>query len=280
MKAVRASLLLTLVFACAGDLAAQGASGPDSTLRPAPIVMRRDLVALGAGAGLAFLAQRVDLRVRDEVRSAGWQDNATLDALEPVGDLWGAAGAMGASAILWGGGLYTHNATVAASGFRALEAITVSGQITAILKGAIGRARPRVDSTHAWNVEFGRGFRGTAGDYKSMPSGHTTAAFAFAAAVTGEVAIRAPGRARLVGVTTYGLAGITAWSRLHSNAHWLSDVTMGAAIGMASGWAVTRWHATRPSNKVDDLFLGPVLTPLVTQAPQGRTLIGASIAWR
>lgn len=269
-----------------GGIAAQGAVGRDpvvrrdSMVRPAPIVMRRDLLVLGAGAGLAFLAQRVDLRVRDEVRSAAWQGNGFLDAIEPVGDVWGGAAAVGAGLALWGGGLYSRNATVAATGLRAIEAITVSGQLTAILKGAIGRARPRVDSTNAWNVQFGRGFRSTSGDYKSMPSGHSTAAFAFAAAVTGEVAIRAPRHARVVGITTYGLAGITAYSRMHSNAHWLSDVTMGAAIGMASGWAVTRWHATRPGNRFDELLLRRALSPLVTRLPQGGTLVGASIAWR
>lgn len=280
MKASRLCLVIALIPLVNGGLEAQEAGGRDSTVTPAPIVMRRDLLVLGAGVGLAFLAQRVDLSVRDEVRSDGWQGNAFLGAIEPIGDVWGGAAAVGAGLALWGGGLYARNSTVAATGLRAIEAITVSGQITAILKGAIGRARPRVDSTNAWNVEFGRGFRSTSGDYKSMPSGHSTAAFAFAAAVTSEVARRAPKRARLVGVTTYGLAGITAYSRLHSNAHWLSDVTLGAAIGMASGWAVTRWHATRPGNRVDELLLGRALSPLVTRSPQGGTLVGASIAWR
>ena len=29
--------------------------------------------------------------MRDGVRSAGWQGNGLLDAIEPVGDLWGGA---------------------------------------------------------------------------------------------------------------------------------------------------------------------------------------------
>lgn len=280
MKASRLCRVIMLIPLLHGRLAAQAMVRHDSTVTPAPIVMRRDLLILGAGAGLAILAQRVDLSVRDEVRSAGWQRNGVLNAIEPVGDVWGGAAAVGAGLALWGGGLYARNATVAATGLRAIEAITVSGQITAILKGAMGRARPRVDSINAWNVEFGRGFRSTSGDYKSMPSGHSTAAFAFAAAVTSEVARRAPTHARLVGITSYGLAGITAYSRIHSNAHWLSDVTMGAAIGMASGWAVTRWHATRPGNRIDELLLGRTLSPLMTRSPQGRTMVGASFAWQ
>lgn len=261
-------------------LAAQERVRNDSTVTPAPIVMRRDVLTVGAGAGLAFLAQRVDLRVRNELRSSAWQENGALNALESIGDLWGGGAAVGAGLMLWGGGRYAGDATAAASGFRAVEAITVSGLLTGLIKSSVGRARPRVDSTNAWNVEFGRGFRSASGDYQSMPSGHSTAAFAFAAAVTGEVVRRAPERARLVGVTTYGLAGITAWSRLHSNAHWLSDVTMGASLGLASGWAVTRWHATRPNNRVDRLILGPTISPLLMRLPRGGTLVGASIAWR
>ena len=280
MKAPRLCLIILVIPLLAGGAAAQEPVRHDSAVAPAPLVMKRDLLILGAGAGLAFLAQRVDIRVRDEIRSAGWQGNDLLSAIEPVGDVWGGAAAVGASLVLWGGGRYARNATVAASGLRAIEAITVSGQITALLKGAIGRARPRVDSTNAWNAEFGRGFRSAAGDYKSMPSGHSTAAFAFAAAVTNEVARRAPARARLVAITTYSLAGITAYSRLHSNAHWLSDVTMGAAIGMASGWAVTRWHATRPGNRFDALMLGRAVSPVVTRTSNGGTLVGASITWR
>ena len=280
MKASRLCLLIVSIPLLQGVLSAQEPVRHDSAVTPAPIVMRRDLATLGAGAGLALLAQRVDLRVRNELRSSAWQENDALNALESVGDAWGGAAAVGAGLMLWGGGRYAGNATAAASGFRAIEAITVSGLVTGLIKSSVGRARPRVDSTNAWNVEFGRGFRSSSGDYQSMPSGHSTAAFAFAAAVTSEVVRRAPARARLVGVTTYGLAVITAWSRLHSNAHWLSDVTMGSSIGMASGWAVTRWHATRPNNRVDHLFLGPTISPLVTQLPHGSTLLGASIAWR
>ncbi len=277
----RCRLILIVLLVCLGEeLVAQERGQRDSSVTPVPIVVGRDLAALGAGAGLAILAQRVDLRVRNAVRSSDRQDNRALDALESVGDLWGGGAAVGAGLVLWSGGRYVGNATVAASGFRAIEAIAVSGQVTALLKGVFGRARPRVDSTSAWNVRFGRGFSRPRGDYQSMPSGHSTAAFAFAAAVTGEVVRRAPAQARLVGVTTYGLAGITAWSRLHSNAHWLSDVTMGAAIGMVSGWVVTRGHATRPNNRVDRLILGRALSPFVTSLPQGGTVLGASIVWR
>lgn len=268
------ALALPRASAGAQEVAKGGAQ--DVAVRPAPLVTRGDLLVLGVGAGLAVLAQRSDLSVRARVRSAGAQANGTLGTLADVGNAWGGSVSLLTGAGLWAGGRAAGRPTATVVGFRAVEAITVSGLITKALKAGFGRARPRVDSLDPWNVEFGRGWDN---DHESFPSGHSTAAFAFAAAVTNEVLHRAPARARLVGTTTFALAGVTAYARMHSDAHWLSDVTMGAAIGMASGWAVARWHRTRPDNRIDATVLGG-MSPLVVQGPQGRTLVGATLAWR
>ncbi len=37
----------------------------------------------------------------------------------------------------------------------------------------------------------------------------------------------------------YGVAGATAYVRLHGNVHWLSDVVAGSAIGLYTGAFVT-----------------------------------------
>ena len=245
--------------------------GQGDTLRPAPVVTMRDAGVLLLGAGVSVLAQRADLTVMREVRSARWQDNGMLDAVDAVGNPWGAPGVMVLGAGMWIGGRYGKRPVLAVTGLRAVEAIAISGFVTQTLKGTIGRARPRVNPDDAWDVEFWRGYYESDGDYQSMPSGHTTAAFAFASAVTSELLMRDAPRARTVGVITFTLAAATGYARLHSNAHWLSDVTMGATIGTVTGWAVTRWHATRPDNRFDHLLLG---------ADRNGALVGASIAWR
>lgn len=277
MRCLRLLALLGLAAVPTIGAAAQVTGSSDSLVAPSPSVTRGDLLVIGAGAALSFLAQKADLSVRREVRSAGWQGNGALEALEVVGDHWGGSAAVVTGLGLWGGGLWARNETVAAVGLRGIEAITVSGLVTKALKAGFGRARPRVDSLDAWNVEFGRGWDNA---HESFPSGHTTAAFAFAAAVTSEVARRAPERRWIVGASTFALGGVTAYARMHADAHWLSDVTMGAAIGMASGWAVTRWHATRPGNRVDALLLRRRASPFVMRAPDGRLLVGATLAWR
>lgn len=274
MTRVRSLICLTLLALASVPAAAQGRDS--TTIAPAPWVTRTDLAIIGLGAGLAYLAQQHDLDARATVRSAGNQANGTLRALAETGNAWGGSVALVTGLGMWAGGVHTGHSTVAAIGFRGVEAITVSGLITKTLKAGFGRARPRVNGTDPWDVEFGRGWDN---DHESFPSGHSTAAFAFAAAVTSETMRRAPERARLVGASTFALAGVTAYARMHADAHWLSDVTMGAAIGMASGWAVTRWHATRPGNRIDAVLL-PGVSPLVLQGPQGRTVLGASITWR
>ena len=269
---VFAALLAALLAALAPGVAGAQA---DST-RPPAVVTRGDLGWLALTAGVAALAQRGDAAVRREVRGAEAQESGALGALADVGNSWGQPGVVLVGAAMWGGGLYARNATVATVGLRALESITVSSVVTKVLKGTFGRARPRVSPTDAWDVELGRGFRSGRGDYESFPSGHSTAAFAFAAAVTSEVVRRAPRHARLVGATTFTMAAFTAYARMHRDAHWLSDVAMGAGIGTVSGWAVTRWHATRPENRVDRILLEPMLT----RSLSGTTHVGVTLSWR
>jgi membrane-associated phospholipid phosphatase len=90
------------------------------------------------------------------------------------------------------------------------------------LKYAAGRKRPnetlRVDD---WRTGGG-----------SFPSYHSAAAFAIGTvlAESGSDDFRWTRR-----ILAYGMAGATAYIRLHDNSHWLSDVVAGAAIGVSSG---------------------------------------------
>jgi membrane-associated phospholipid phosphatase len=242
-----------------------------ATQTPAAIVTRQDVLFLVVGSGLVALAQRSDLAVRGDVRADGVQQNRSLDLLADAGNLWGQPIALGGALGLWIGGRVSDRPTVAATGLRAVEAIAVSGVLGKVAKGAFGRARPRVNGADAWDAEFGRGFSLSDGDHESMPSGHATAAFAFAAAVTSEVHHRAPRHAHWVGVASFGLAAATAYARMHADAHWLSDVTAGAVLGSATGWAVTRWHRTRPGNSPDRWLLGPT--------GNGGAFVGAQFSW-
>lgn len=103
--------------------------------------------------------------------------------------------------------------------------VALSGILNRVLKCFLGRARPQLldDGTY--------GFYGiTSLQYKaafnSMPSGHSTTAFAAAVAL----AVLFP-RAR---VWLLLLATSIAMSRVLINAHYISDVLAGAALGTAT----------------------------------------------
>ena len=111
------------------------------------------------------------------------------------------------------------------------EAAVLSTVTTETFKYAAGRLRPsetsRVDEWRSGGSSF--------------PSLHTSAAFAI-----GTVFAESGGDdyrwvRRLLG---YGVAGGTAYIRLHDNQHWLSDAMAGAAIGAATArFALNRREA-------------------------------------
>jgi undecaprenyl-diphosphatase len=57
----------------------------------------------------------------------------------------------------------------------------------------------------------------------SFPSGHSASAFAFAAGVGSQLP--------MVAVPLHGLAGVVAYSRVHTGVHYPGDVVVGAVLG-------------------------------------------------
>lgn len=68
------------------------------------------------------------------------------------------------------------------------------------------------------------------GDANSFPSGHTAMAFTLATMLHKEYGWRSP----WFSIGGYTIAAFTGVSRMMNNAHWLSDITIGAAIGIGS----------------------------------------------
>jgi membrane-associated phospholipid phosphatase len=108
------------------------------------------------------------------------------------------------------------HADTSSLGVMLLRTQVVNGVLTRSLK-FLPRARPYQDEP-----AFGKG---------SFPSGHTSAAFA-----TATVLHRRFGWAG--GIPAFALATYIGISRLE-RVHYLSDVTFGAAVGIASGLTVT-----------------------------------------
>ena len=105
------------------------------------------------------------------------------------------------------------------------EAVIVGAVTSGVLKVLLGRARPYISSdTNPRNFGFVRGRKG--GDYQSFPSGHTTAAFAAASAVTSEAERMWPHHFWLVAPVMFGGATLVGLSRMYHDQHWASDVAL------------------------------------------------------
>lgn len=150
------------------------------------------------------------------------------------------------------------------AGIRSLEALAISSVLTAGLKFVVGRGRPghyaEADSFHPFT---------THSSSWSFPSGHTSAAFALATALTLELG----DRGAWVPVVSYSLAGWVGVSRVLDNRHWPTDVLAGAAVGILSGRLARRWFGGNAGDV-------PSVSPIGVREPGGRMLYGLSVAMR
>ena len=112
-------------------------------------------------------------------------------------------------------------------------AVAVPSLFVTIVKRLIGRARPlRIEGSDlsfapfSWRVDFA-----------SLPSGHSSTAFAAAVAL-GALFPRAR-------TALWIYAGIIALSRVVLTAHYPSDVIAGAVVGGCGALLVRRWFAAR-----------------------------------
>jgi membrane-associated phospholipid phosphatase len=154
---------------------------------------------------------------------------------------------------MYGVGRVAHLPRIADLGLHGMEAIVISGGLTAALKGIAGRERPNSAGVEdPGDFAFGAGFRG---HHTSFPSGHATAAFAAATVVTVEASRWWPGSAWYVSPVMYGGASVIGLARLYSNAHWASDVVLGAGIGTLTGLKVFRFNHAHPGNRLDRWLL-------------------------
>lgn len=276
LAASAAVIALTPLGAARGQAPSGDSARVVGAVRPPAAFSKVEVRRFAGLLGLGVAAYSLDEIARDRVIGVSDPPSSLSARLADVGNFYGSPGVMALGAAMWGGGLVAKRPTLAASGLRALEAIAVSGLVTSALKETMGRARPYIATDGRADWQLFRGARSSTGDYESFASGHATAAFAFAAAVTGEVALRAPAHTRTVGIVTFGLAGLTAYARMHGDRHWLSDVTVGAGIGTVTALAIRRWHATRPDNAIDRWLLRPVIAP----SPFGGTRVGLEILAR
>lgn len=270
MRRFLASLALFSLLASTSPLDAQTSTPPpDSTPAPPPLFTRGDAyLAAGFLAAAALLAP-LDRPIARELQDPSVQTNDFLGGTADVFRLLGLPGTVLIGGTLYLVGCFGDLPTSADIGLHTTEATLLALALTAPLKGLIGRARP--DTGHGpGDFELGRGFQ-QGDDFQALPSGHTTAAFAAAAALAAEAAHHSPGASRYVAPLGFTAAALVGFSRMYDNRHWATDVSLGAAIGTFSGLKVARYHHSHPDNPIDRWLLPAAILP----DPRG----GLAAAW-
>jgi membrane-associated phospholipid phosphatase len=192
-------------------------------------------VIVGGSAATAAVFAPYDRRVMHLSRDVHGMDDE-FNYAKPLGH--GVVQIGGAATLLLAGRL-AGRPSVADLGGELLRAQAINGAITQAVKFTVRRSRPD-------------------GGPRSLPSGHTSAAFATATVLGRRFGWKVGGPASLV-------AGVIATTRVAANEHYVSDLIVGAGIGVVAGRAI-RFGSDRRS--------GISLSPLVS-----RTAAGVSVAW-
>lgn len=188
------------------------------TLKQFPVNMVRGAVGLFereslqpalVGSIVTGLSTLLDDEVRGEIAA---EDDDLADLAD---DNLGPTGLGYVALALFIGGQFSEDARFRAMTYDLGVAAANTFGFTQVLKASVGRERPN-----------GRN------DY-SFPSGHTSNAFALASVADAHYG-------KKVGLPAYAAASLIGVSRLRKDAHWLSDIVAGAALGYLTGRTVVR----------------------------------------
>ena len=226
---VRSAALTLLLAATLGalPLAAQEPKVDSVTLARAnkPILRSGELLGvLGTTAVGMFLDKTLRNKISDPTDSFG---RSASDVGNTIGSVFVYPTLLGAAVV----GKAIGSQSVYGVSTRALKSVLLGGAGGMVLKVMIGRERPTTSPENNTTFNF------FSFEDNSFPSGHTTVAFALATSFSREI------DGEWDDVAFFSLASLTAYSRMHDNRHWFSDVVFGAGVGILSARFIHRREA-------------------------------------
>jgi membrane-associated phospholipid phosphatase len=153
------------------------------------------------------------------------------DVLERMGYWYGTPlVTVPATLLTYGAGVAFGSDGVRDTGMMMMDVLLLVGLVQQPARMIAGRARPELGEGQFSFKPFT-----TANDRASFISGHAWSAFGISNIVARQID---QGWAY---VTFFSLAGITGWSRLYADKHWLSDVLAGSILGYLSSTTIWNW---------------------------------------
>lgn len=189
---------------------------------------KKEWLAVGGVLAFTAAASLLDEPIYDYYK-VNRDQNPFLSKVADVGDFMGQPEHNYPFMLtMWGLGAITNNEWMRDTGILLFASITTSGLVQTALKDLIGRARPAA----------GKGpyaFKPLGGpEYHSFPSGHTMLALASAYVLANQINYKP------LKFAVFAIPIITGFSRVHDGAHFLSDILLGSAIGIAFAETVLR----------------------------------------
>lgn len=227
----------------------------DSARLAKPLFVTSDLYILGMFSVATVAMFPLDKHLASVVRDQRLVTNRDLMRASSAFRFFGGPGPYLIGASLYAVGRAAKVPRAAELALHGTEAVVVGQGVSFALKVILGRARPYTSAdTNPRNFAFGRGLKSI--DYQAFPSGHSTSAFAVAAAVSSETSGWWPQTRWIFGPILYGGAALVGLSRMYEDKHWASDVVMGAAVGTFAGLKTVRFNHTHEGNRIDRWLLG------------------------
>ena len=276
MRASRRALIAILFVSPATRLSAQA----DTSRTAEHLFLRPDLYVLGAFTAGTIAMFPLDRHLASLVRDEDLIANENLKRVSSAFRFFGGPGPFIIGSAMYAAGRFAHVERATDLAVHGTEAVVVGLGTSFVLKSLLGRARPYLTAdTNPRNFAFGRGFR--SGSYQSFPSGHSTAAFAAAAAVSQETSEWWPRTRWIIGPIVYTGASLVGVSRMYEDKHWASDVVMGAAVGVFAGLKTVRFNHTHVGNRIDRWLLGGKGKARLQMSPLGGRVLGiaAHVDW-
>lgn len=156
--------------------------------------------------------------------------------------------ALGLSAASFAGGLIFRDKKLLQTSRLLVEASVLTYWFTACGKGILGRARPY---TNHGPRDFNLFKFSSSEDFKSMPSGHVSSAFALMTVIAKQY------DHWYVEVPAYTFAVSVAFQRMTTRNHWASDTMLGGALGYWVSSMLVHKQRQAPLNcAVQPYFIG------------------------